>query len=200
MIIKNSWLDGWEYDPVDEKYDVHYQISLVTLGCDPSIGESNQADYTGIALVIKTQYADGRGNTFLIEGLWNEHLSLDKRVKRLQDISDDRYRRAPENPVQVVAIEGVAGFKDFGAEVVRRTNLPVKMIPEEGKPLRDKITNLENKSHFFENGKVKINRNIDPKLKDLLRYQLTTNFPKHDDLRDAVLLCLESAGGMWNFV
>ena len=74
------------------------------------------------------------------------------------------------------------------------------MVPEEGKPLRDKIANLENKSHFFENGKVKINKYIDPKLKDMLCYQLTTNFPKHDDLRDAVLLCLDDESGLWNFV
>lgn len=200
MIVKNSWLDGWEYDPAQEKYDIHYQIALVSIGCDPSIGESALSDYTGTALVIKTRYEDGSGNRFLIEGLWNEHLSLDSRVKRLQDVADERARRYPSHPVQRVNIEGVAGFKDFGAEVVRRTNLPVHMVPEEGKPLRDKIANLENKSHFFENGKVKINKYIDPKLKDMLRYQLTTNFPKHDDLRDAVLLCLDDESGLWNFV
>lgn len=93
-------------------------------------------------------------------------------------------------------IEGIAGFKDFVAEVRRRTNLPVREIDW----VKDKITNLENKSHYFENGKVKLNKHIDPKLKDVLKYQLTTNHPQHDDLRDAVLLCLEDGSGLWNFV
>jgi hypothetical protein len=190
-IVKNSWLDGWEYDPAQEKYDDKYQIALVQMGCDPSIGATTDSDATGVALVIKTKYSDGRGNHFLIEGLWNEHLSLDKRVKCLQDIYDQRTSRSPNHPVQRVNIEAISGFKDFGAEVVRRTNLPVRMIER----VKDKISNLENKSHFFENGKVKINKNIDGKLKDLLRYQLTTNHPKHDDLRDAVLLCLEDRQG-----
>ncbi len=200
QIIKSSWLDNWEYDPAEEKYDINYQIVFVVIGCDPSIGEDSQSDFTGAALVLKTAHTDGDGNDFLIHGLWNEHLSLEKRVKLLQDISESQLARDPAHPVQSVRIEAIAGFKDFAKEVVRKTNLPVRFVPEEGKPLRDKIATLEIKSHFFENGKVRLNKNIDPKLKDLLRYQLTTNHPKHDDIRDAVLMCLDDDSGMWKFV
>ena len=98
--------------------------------------------------------------------------------------------------VNKVRIESIAGFKDFTAEVIRRTNLPVDEIDH----VKDKITNLQNKSHFFENGKVFINKNIDPVKKDKLINQLTTNHPKNDDIRDAVLLCIDEEGGQWAFI
>ena len=71
---------------------------------------------------------------------------------------------------------------------MRIANLPVNEIDH----VKHKITNLENKSHWFENGKVFINRNMEPKLKALLIEQLTNNYPAHDDVRDAVLLCIEN--------
>ncbi len=61
--------------------------------------------------------------------------------------------------------------------------------------MKDKISNIESKSHYFENHKVHINRRLGDKvtkdglnLKDAIVYQLTTNYPQHDDLRDSLLL------------
>lgn len=192
-IVKRSWLENWEYDPTQIKFDLHHTLTAVILGVDPSIGEKSENDFTGIALVHKAQYADGNGNVYYINRLWNEHLSLDARVRLLQSIYEDQ---PTEHGITQANIESIAGFKDFCAEVVRRTNIPVHEIDN----VKDKITTLENKSHYFENGKVKINKNIDPALKDMLMYQLTTNHPKHDDLRDGVLLCLDDKSGLWNHV
>jgi phage terminase large subunit-like protein len=88
--------------------------------------------------------------------------------------------------VTAANIEGVAGFKDFADQARKKTGLPVTIVAK----VADKITNLENKSHYFENGHVHLSRRVPKKLRDLLVYQLTTNHPTHDDLRDAVLLAL----------
>lgn len=198
-IIKHSWLypsdgsKGWEYDPAELRFDKHHILVATIMNCDPSIGEKVQNDFTAVALIYRAKYEDGNGDFWYIHALWNEQLTLDKRIKLLQDVAAQQ----PQNrQVSQVRIESIAGFKDFTAEVKRRTNLPVQEIDY----VKDKIANLENKSHFFENRKVKLNRLIDPKLKDMLTFQLTTNYPEHDDVRDAVLLALESTGGQWGFV
>jgi len=154
------------------------------LGCDPSIGKNMQDDFTGVALVRKIKEVDASGNSYYIEELWNEHLSLNKRVNLLEKISQDQPAGLPLNRV---IIEGVAGFKDFVAEVKRRTNLPVR----EANATKDKISHLESKSHYFENGKVFLSNKIPRRLRDMLVHQLTTNYPKKDDLRDALLLTLD---------
>jgi hypothetical protein len=184
-IVKSSWLKDWEYDPEKLKFDEHHFMEELLLGCDPSIGQKSENDYTGISLVIKAGWDDGDGNVYYIKALWNEHLSMDARVLLLKEINQEHPELSQAN------IEGIAGFKDFVAEVRRRTNVPVNEVDS----VKDKISTLENKSHFFENKKVKINKNIDPKLKDMLKYQLTTNHPKHDDLRDSVLLTLDADSG-----
>lgn len=205
-IIKHSWLyptDGkvsWEYDPAKLKFDNNHRLVGVFLLCDPSIGEKEQNDFTAVTLVLVAQYADGSGNIWYIHDAWNEQLSLDKRIKLLKDIAENQ---PSERGVTQVRIESIAGFKDFTAEVKRRTNLPVKEIDH----VKDKIANLESKSHFFENGKVKINRELERKvtkdginLKDMITFQLTMNYPQHDDLRDSVLLGLDAQSGVWNFI
>lgn len=182
QIIKSGWIQ--EYDPDQLVFDLKFQYTGCVLGVDPSIGAKVENDFTGIVLIYKGRYADGRGDFFYIDQIWNEHISLDQRVNLLQKIQD----RQPENrKIQTAYIEAIAGFKDFCAEVKRRTTLPVREVDR----VPDKITNLENKSKFFENKRVFINKNIEVKLKDALIYQLTTNHPKNDDLRDAALLPLE---------
>lgn len=201
-IIKRSWLyptDGspnWEYDPAELVFGRERVLAAALLTCDPSIGEKVQNDATADALIYQVRETDGvgkQGDSWYIHQVWNEHLSLDKRVKLLSDIAA---KQPNEFGISQVRIESIAGFKDFTAEVRRRTNLPVREIDV----VKDKISNIESKSHFFENRKVRLNRHIDPKLKDQIVYQLTTNYPQHDDIRDAILLGLDSQSGLWGFV
>ena len=187
-IIKQHWLDGWEYDPADIVFDKDFELVSVRAGCDPSIGKNMEADFTGVAVVMKARYADGKGDFYFIDDLANEHLSQHKRIQKLQEMQD---KRAPLGKplIQRYDIEAISGFDDFASEAIRTTNLPIRRIPS----VKDKITNLENKSHYFENKKVRINKRLDKKLIDALYYQLTTNYPDHDDIRDAVLLCLDDS-------
>lgn len=194
-IIKRAWLKY--YDPVDmPKFEGNFFCSAVALGVDPSIGkDQTENDFTGIALVLKTQYSDSEGGyDYWIENVWADHLSLNERVLLLQRIQNGRPEKSP---VTQAIIESIAGFQDFTQEVIRRTNLPVKEIDQ----VKDKISTMESKSHFFENGKVHINKHIDPVLLDQLVYQLTTNHPRHDDIRDAVLLTLDNnETGRWDWI
>jgi phage terminase large subunit-like protein len=192
-IIRRTWIK--EYDPAVayHGFGKHFFVDDILLCVDPSVGAKEENDPTGIALILKCRYDDGNGNVWFIHDVDERHASLDERVGILE-----KKCAAQDKDFQVrrVRIESIAGFKDFTAEVKRRTNLPVEEIDH----VKDKITNLENKSHFFENGKVLINKNIDPKLKDKLIHQLTTNHPKNDDMRDAVLLGLDRSSGRWQFV
>jgi predicted phage terminase large subunit-like protein len=182
-IIKEAWLKFYDGPLPGESDDKgipeDQQIVAKLCGCDPSIGEKVQNDFTGIANVIKAKLKTEDSYRFYIKGAVNEHLSMDARVRRLDELhKSEKFTKAN--------IEGVAGFKDFVSEVVRRTNMPVTEVDH----VKDKITNLENKSHWFENGKVLINRNMDSKMKALIIEQLTNNYPAHDDVRDAILLTI----------
>lgn len=181
-IVKIAWIK--EYDPATLAPAGNFEYVGCYLGCDPSIGQKEENDYTAITIIYVYKYTDGRGYFYYIDQIYNEHWSLDKRVKELQAIQD----RQPSNrKITIAYIEGIAGFKDFVAEVKRRTTLPVREVDK----VPDKLANLEGKAWFFETGRVFINKNIEPKLKDNWKYQMTTNHPRYDDLRDATLLPLE---------
>lgn len=194
-IVKRSWLYGsdgasWEFDPATLKFDEHTVYQGAILGFDPSIGKKSENDFCGVALVWKQGWSDGKGSRYYITELFNEHWSMDERIRFLQDLQD---RQHAERKISEARIEAIAGFKDFCAEAVRRTNLPIKEIDV----VKDKISVLVSKSHFFENKRVFVSKNIEPKLKDTLAYQLTTNHPRFDDLRDALLLCLDDGAANW---
>ena len=197
-IIKMAYLQDWEYDPAELRLRLlkeagSFFIAAVEIGNDPSIGKESESDANAVALLIRTGRSDGSGNHWWIEELHNERRSLDKRVELLKEIAA---RQPPDRAVTKIYIEAIAGFDDYAEVVIQRTNLPVHRVSW----VKDKITTLENKSHYFENGKIHLNRNIDPKMKEILVHQLTTNHPKHDDLRDAVLLPLDDNSAMWNFI
>lgn len=191
--IKREWLyppggKSWEYDPAALKFDDHFKLIEIPLCCDPSIGEKVENDFTGLALMLKAGYDDSDAHVYYIHGLWNEHLSLDERVLKMKGIGaqDTGFGR-----ITRILVEAIAGFKDFAAELKRRLVHAVTMIDH----VKDKLANLENKSKHFQNGRVFLNKNIDKRLKDMIVHQLTTNHPKHDDLRDAVLLSMDEKTG-----
>lgn len=189
--IKASWIKY--FDLKDLNFDKHFVLHEVVVGVDPSIGEKSENDYTGISLILKTKYSDSNAFDYYIVNVWNEQISLDSRVKLLQNIYDSYSFN--NKKINKCRIEAIAGFKDFVAEVKRRTTVPVNEVTR----VKDKIANLEYASKFFQNGKVFINNSIDFQLKNELIYQLTTNHPKHDDLRDSVFLALEEATNIWTF-
>lgn len=192
-IIKRSWLEKWEYDPAQLIIDGKYRRLVgVFLLCDPSIGKNLENDDTAIGVMWKTITTDSKAMEYWIDYATAEHLSLNERVLKLQSVAD----RCPENRrVSKAILEAVGGFQDFGAEAKRRTNLPITTVEK----VKDKISNLMTKSVHFESGRVHLNKNIPMAIKDKIVYQLTTNYPKNDDLRDMILLGLDSSTlTMWD--
>lgn len=191
-IVKGSWLVGWEYDPATLKLDGrdHRLISTMLL-VDPSIGKDKEDDFTGMGVLIKTKRADSKEADYWLSHMVNEHLSLDQRVLRMQEIAD---RQPRDFRILKARIEAVAGFKDFAAEARRRCS---GFGVEEIDVVKDKISVLESKSWFFENKKVHVSTAIPQHLRDELHYQLTVNHPRNDDLRDMLLLGLDSQPTTW---
>lgn len=202
-IVKRSWLyptDGsasWEFEPGEIEFK-RGKLTLVSvrIGNDPSIGATNTSDFNGVALVWVARSEGSVGNQFYIVDVWNEHLTMEGRKDRLVEIAA---AQPDGRKVTQVRIEGVAGFNDYVAFVKAKTSLPVKRVPEKGTALKDKITILQNKSKYFENRKVFLSKRIAPALKDLVVAQMTSNYPKHDDVRDAILITLDDAAD-WAWV
>ena len=61
----------------------------------------------------------------------------------------------------------------------------------------DKLTNLENRSHLFQQRVIHLNAALEPGMKKKIEYQLTVNHPTHDDVRDAILLPLPLYTKAW---
>lgn len=192
-IIKRGWLypsDGrpsWEFDPDDLRFTPDSaRLLAVRIGNDPSVGEKLQNDYNAIAMVWVVRYPEDKVHRFYIVDLWNEHRTVDGRLELLNDVVDAQPK---ERRVGEARIEGIAGFKDYVALARSRVKVPVKEIDH----VKDKITKRQLKSRYFENRRVFLSKRIAPKLKDELTYQLATNYPKHDDLADALFLTLDDA-------
>jgi hypothetical protein len=93
-----------------------------------------------------------------------------------------------------VRIETVAGFADFGDTVSAQIDAPVSCITQAA----DKLAHLESKSMLLQNRRVFLNKYIEQILQTEIEYQLTTNYPSHDDLRDAFLIGVDSNdSGIW---
>ncbi len=191
-IVKSEWLEAWEYDPSDApKYGEHLHFAGAILGIDPSIGKKEENDPAGYCFVLKAQPADGSLPIYFIEGLTNKCMTLNERVDKAKEYVNGR---PFERPCTMVNVETISGFADFGDRVAANVGVAVNMIDH----VTDKITHLEKKSHYFQNKRIFLNRNIDPELKKTLKHQLTTNHPKHDDLRDALLHCLDDESANWS--
>ena len=195
-IIKTSWLypdDGgknWEYDPLALKFDEHFSYQAGVVSLDPSIGGKKQSDRSGYAVVLRGQRDDGTLPVFYIESIVNELHSWQQRIDTVKSLIAGR---PSERPITKVRVEAIAGFRDVGDRIAASVSIPTDLIDH----VPNKLTNLERKSHLFENRRVYLNKNIVPALKAELTAQLVTNTPKHDDIRDAVLMGLDEVDVDW---
>ena len=205
-IVKRSWLyaeDGtysWEYDQatLDQRIrSGHLRLLGCYLGNDPSIGKKGEhkdrvdSDPAGTALIWETGPIAGTQGPIehWIVGTWNARLSLDERRDQLLSIGNTQ---PPDRRPRKVFIEAIGGFDDY-ATYVSKSSIPVQRV--EWVP--DKLTNLENRSHLFQQRVIHLNKELDPAMKKLIVYQLTVNHPTHDDVRDAILLPLPLYTKSW---
>lgn len=193
--VAKEWLDGWEYDPnTDLRFGVDHVLLSIIFCCDPSIGKKEENDPTGFAVLLKTQRMDGSLPVYWIDALRNERLGLQARLDQFKSWIEMYRARFPTAQGFEARVETIAGFKDFGDLVAAHVDVPCTTIDK----VPDKLTNLEKKSFLFQNQRVRLNKNLDDVLKTEMKYQLTTNYPTHDDLRDAVLVGLDiHDAGLW---
>ena len=188
-IIKRSWLENWEIDPATLKFgDVDGAIPILTirLNCDPSIGAKEENDPTALALIYVVMFPGELKPTFIIMKLLQDHMSLDIRTKKIVSICAEQ---APGFTVNETRVEAISGFQDFISHLRKNTDLRINDITH----VKDKISNRECKSGFFENGHVRISTSIPRATREAALYQLTTNHPKNDDLADAILLGIDDS-------
>lgn len=197
-IVKQSWLypsDGsasWEYDPAELRFNENllYAGAVVTL--DPSIGANKKtSDYSAYARVLIAQPTDGSLSRFYIEEVIQAHHSFQQRIDTVKELIA---HRPVERPVSRVRVESVSGFADIGERIAASVSVPCDLVDH----VPNKLTNLEKSSAIFENRRIFLNRNIDPALKTELTNQLCQNTPRHDDLRDSVLLALTEDTASWS--
>ena len=189
-IIKRMWLGEWEFDPATVTFGDGpgaLPVFGVRLNCDPSIGAKEENDPTAMSVIYMSRIPGEAAFTFFITKLIQDHMSLDIRTKKMQSLSSEQNAAFP---VTEARVEAISGFQDFIAHLRKNTSLPITEITH----VKDKISNLESKSGFFENHHVRISTAIPRETRDTLIYQLCTNHPKNDDLRDAVLLGIDDFG------
>ncbi|MCX5794942.1 MAG: hypothetical protein NTY77_05570 [Elusimicrobia bacterium] len=195
-IVKASWLKDWELDPAKVVFDKNQVLDRALLCCDPSIGKKLTNDPTAIAMMFRIVPA-GMAPWWFIDALGNELLSLNKRVAKIREFAAAQPEWVREK--LRIRVEAIAGFMDF-PEALRSDPVCANYPIEEIDHVPDKISNLTGKSVHFENGKVRISTRIRQDLRTLAFDQLTTNYPSHDDVRDAILLGLDkkNPSGMWS--
>lgn len=176
-IIKQSWIKTYKHSEFEQ---MGLNIKKVICGLDPACGEKELNDFSGYAVI----HVDENYNVY-IENVAEAKNSFNANMNMI-DTWDNRY-----NP-DVFRIEAISGFKQLADEVKRTKNVKLKALTT----VKDKITRLELQSFRFENGKVFINSEMNKKEFDNLVEQLINNFPPHDDVRDAVVMCMEEIDRM----
>jgi hypothetical protein len=189
-LVKSTWLQDWEYDPKIRwsQRSMEVRITGSILGCDPSTGSSETGDPAGFCVVVETQ-GPGSKREWWIEQLHNASMSWEARLAQLERMQAFQNAKGPEFRIKRARIEGISGFADFANQAKVKTGLPVEVVTF----VKGKLGNLASKAGHFEFGRIHISSEIPLALRDTLKEQLTTNQPKHDDLRDALLLTLDES-------
>ena len=162
-IIDHTWLNWYGTLP---EGDYHYVMAV-----DPSIGEKQTSDYTGIVVVARNR---DTGRIYVIDsdmGRWESQ----KRIERIEYYFN-------LYPIQKIGVEDSAISKDFIGMLRRDTMLPIQPISHMG---RDKTTRLQSISPRIESGDILFPLSL--KHSKIPFYDQLIEFPKgsHDDLVDA---------------
>lgn len=172
--VKSAWIKLYNGTIPEEE-----EVEWIRCGVDPAVGDKRENDYTAKAWVIKTSL----GN-YYVAGATNDKFNFKKNMEHIKTL-----HKIYE--FDAVFIESIGAFQYFADELVRTTDLPIRKVTH----VKEKLARLEAQSVKFENGKVFISEDIDEEIRETLIDQITTNNPPHDDIRDAVLLCLEDRRG-----
>lgn len=202
-IIKPAFLAGWRQPPQNFRCDSTsdpYAMMTVMVLVDPSVGKkqnnittktsTKMGDPAAFVRMWKLQPKNlpGALPVYFIEAVVNKVLGMQERIDAAKDMVTSA---RPDRRVRLVRVETISGFDDIGTLIARAVGVPCEKIAS----VPDKMLNLEKKQPFFQNGRVFINDQLPIDIIKLIEHQLTNNKPAHDDVRDAIFLGLDDAGG-----
>ena len=172
-IIDPDWIEWFGSLPEEENFSY-------MMGVDPSIGETDESDFTGIVTVARSKES---GKIYVVDadqGRWRSQ----ERIEKIKE----KYQRFP---ISKIAIEDVSVTKDFIDMLRRDTMLPIDPISPGGK---DKVARLETISPRIENADIIFNLSL--KRSKVPFYDQLIEFPQgsYDDLVDAFVYAV------WEFV
>lgn len=170
-IIKSAWIQYYDVIPQSEK------IVLKIMYVDPAISTKDYSDYTAKVIAYISEF----GNAYIVDA-FNDHMSFNDNMIHIPQLN-------AIHMFDEVRIEAISAFQAFTQELRRTTSLPIRELTS----VKDKISRLIAVSYKFENYKVYINRSIEESIKQELVTQLINNTPDHDDLRDAIVGCIEDS-------
>lgn len=143
------------------------------MGVDPSTGEKELNDYTGI--VVTARDTDN-GDIFVVYADMG-HWKPNERLRKIETIYESY-------PISKIGIEDVSTTKDFINMVESETMLPIERLSTMG---RDKTSRLETLTPKIENQTIKFKRALDksevPLINQLIEFHPDSG--RHDDLVDA---------------
>jgi predicted phage terminase large subunit-like protein len=163
-IFRYEWMQFYDTAPANLKI---YQ------GVDLAISDKETADYF---VMITVGFEQGTGLYYVLD-LYRERISF----KQQQDVL--KLKAEQWQPLSI-GIESNAYQKALGNELIRTTSLPIKQLTTQ----KDKVSRAQRRSALFENGKIRIRKDMNILIDELCLFPDAA----HDDLFDALDFALST--------
>ena len=157
-IFKYEWMQFYETAP--EKLKI-YQ------GVDLAIAQTETSDFF-VMLTIGFDQATG---IYYVLDIYRERISF----KQQQDVI--KLKAEQWQPLKI-GIESNAYQKALGSELIRTTSLPIRQLTTQ----KDKVSRAQRRSALFENGKIRIRKDMTVLIDELCLFPDAS----HDDTFDAL--------------
>lgn len=177
QIVKQDWIQYYKNLPIDD----NKKISAIITGVDLAISQKSTADYTAmvsIAVFKGKPYPE----IYILPNISNKRMTFNTILNKTKE----RHLHLKDvYSISDVLMENNA-FQEAAIQALNRIGVPAKGVTS----TVDKRARLSAVSHLFENGKVFFpERNADL----LVKQVLGLGSEKHDDLVDALTMCLQRA-------
>lgn len=157
-IFRYEWMQFYETAPANLKI---YQ------GCDLAIAQTETSDYF---VMMTIGFDQGTGIYYVLD-MYRERISF----KQQQDVI--KLKAMQWQPL-TIGIESNAYQKALGSELIRTTSLPIKQLITQ----KDKVSRAQRRSALFENGKIRIRKDMNILIDELCLFPDAA----HDDTFDAL--------------
>ena len=163
-IFRYEWMQFYDMAPPGLK---------IFQGVDLAIAQTETSDYF---VLMTVGYDQGPGIYYILD-IYRERISFN------QQQSVIKLKAEQWQPLSI-GIESNAYQKALGNELIRTTSLPIKQLMT----IKDKVSRAQRRSALFENGKIRIRRDMTALIDELCLFPDAA----HDDLFDALDFALST--------